>query len=135
MLLSNSTARVQIGRLGEFELKPGYYIYIGSAFGPGGLRARISRHCRTDKPKYWHIDYLREFVTPLTAWVSYGPERLEHRWAQVFYRLEETIPVQGFGCSDCKCHSHLFYASNRPEFAHFSGMLGDQVEAWPCLLE
>ncbi|MGE5646166.1 MAG: DUF123 domain-containing protein [Acidobacteriota bacterium] len=24
-------------------LQPGFYVYVGSAFGPGGLRARIGR--------------------------------------------------------------------------------------------
>jgi len=45
----------------KLDLLPGYYIYIGSAFGPGGVRARMLRHLRADKPKHWHIDYLREF--------------------------------------------------------------------------
>ena len=63
--------RVQIGRLGEIELRPGYYIYVGSAFGPGGVKARVERHWRTDKRKHWHIDYLREHVTPVEAWISY----------------------------------------------------------------
>jgi Uri superfamily endonuclease len=100
---------IQAGRLGEIELVPGYYIYVGSAFGSGGVRARISRHWRVDKPKHWHIDYLREFVTPLSAWVSYEPERLEHRWAQLFHEMSGVNSIQGFGCSDCKCYSHLFH--------------------------
>jgi Uri superfamily endonuclease len=91
ILQSHTTARVQIGRWREIDVEPGYYIHIGSAFWPGGVRARISRHCRTDKPKHWHIDYLREFVIPIGVWVSYEPERLEHRWAQAFYDMRETM--------------------------------------------
>jgi Uri superfamily endonuclease len=79
ILQSYSTGKVQIGRLGQIEPVPGYYIYVGSAFGPDGVMARVSRHWRMDKPKHWHIDYLREFVTPLFAWVSYEPVRLEHQ--------------------------------------------------------
>jgi Uri superfamily endonuclease len=30
----------EIGKLGTLELKPGFYIYVGSAFGSGGLKAR-----------------------------------------------------------------------------------------------
>ncbi|MFQ5579314.1 MAG: DUF123 domain-containing protein [Nitrospiria bacterium] len=44
ILQSRSEARGQVGRLGQINLKPGYYIYVGSAFGPGGVQARVSRH-------------------------------------------------------------------------------------------
>ena len=131
ILQSHSTGKVQVGRLGEIELTPGYFIYVGSAFGPGGLRARVFRHWRTDKLKHWHIDYLREFVTPLSAWVSYEPERLEHRWAQHFYKMSRMEAIQGFGCSDCKCYSHLFYTSTAPDFDLFSNIVGGKVEAFP----
>ena len=36
--------RLEIGRLGTFDIKPGFYAYVGSAFGAGGLRARIGHH-------------------------------------------------------------------------------------------
>ncbi len=38
-----------IPRLGVATLAPGRYVYGGSAYGPGGLRARIGRHLRADK--------------------------------------------------------------------------------------
>jgi len=31
--------RMEIGRLGAFDIRPGFYAYVGSAFGSGGLRA------------------------------------------------------------------------------------------------
>jgi len=117
ILQSHSTKTIQVGRWGQLDLQIGFYIYVGSAFGPGGVRARLSRHWRTEKPKHWHIDYLREFVTPLAAWVSYEPERLEHLWAQHFYEMSGMEAVQGFGCSDCKCYSHLFHTFVAPEVA------------------
>jgi Uri superfamily endonuclease len=52
ILQYDSKASTQIGRWRQIDLEPGYYIYIGSAFGPGGVRARVSRHCRGDKPKH-----------------------------------------------------------------------------------
>lgn len=119
VLQIHSTGNVQIGRLGQIKLVPEYYIYVGSAFGPGGVRARVSRHWRTDKPKHWHIDHLREFVTPLSAWVSYKPERLEHQWAQLFYKMSGMEAIQGFGCSDCKCYSHLFHTVAAPKVTEF----------------
>ena len=120
ILKCKSNDTVQIGRLGQIELRPGYYIYIGSAFGPGGIKARVERHWRVDKRKHWHIDYLREYVTPVKAWVSYETERLEHEWAQILFDMPEMTPIQGFGCSDCGCYSHLFYLPKPPDLSSFT---------------
>jgi Uri superfamily endonuclease len=111
---SHANARAQIGRWRGIGIMPGYYVYVGSAFGPGGVRARVSRHLRTDKPRHWHIDYLRDYVTPLAVWISYEPEHHEHGWAQILFDTLEMTPIQGFGCSDCKCHSHLFHTLTKP---------------------
>ena len=49
LILRASTAQtIQIGRLGDLVMQPGYYIYVGSAFGPGGLAARVGRHLRQE---------------------------------------------------------------------------------------
>ena len=47
-----------VGALGRVKLDEGYYLYVGSALGPGGLKARISRHFRKSKKLKWHIDFL-----------------------------------------------------------------------------
>ena len=39
-------------------LAPGLYGYCGSAYGPGGIRARVARHQRPSKKLRWHVDYL-----------------------------------------------------------------------------
>ena len=130
ILQSDSTARVQIGHWGLLDLQPGYYIYIGSASGPGGVGARVSRHLRLAKAKHWHIDYLREYLTPQAVWVSYETEQLEHCWAQVFYNLPGLTPIQGFGCSDCKCYSHLFQTPKTPDFHLFASIAGGKVESY-----
>ena len=36
--------RLIIGKLGTLNLQPGCYVYVGSAFGPDGLKARIGHH-------------------------------------------------------------------------------------------
>jgi Uri superfamily endonuclease len=36
--------RLEIGRLGAYDIVPGFYAYVGSAFGSGGLRVRIGHH-------------------------------------------------------------------------------------------
>lgn len=121
-------ARVPIGRLGLLDIAPGRYLYVGSAFGPGGLGARVGRHLRRDKPARWHIDHLRPFVTPEALWCSRSPERLEHRWAQALAALAEATPVLGFGASDCGCRSHLIYLPDRPAAARLARALGPGAE-------
>jgi len=38
------------------KAEAGYLIYVGSAGGPGGIRARVSRHLRGPQRLWWHID-------------------------------------------------------------------------------
>ena len=114
ILKSESNTCVQIGRWREIQLKPSYYIYVGSALGPGGIRARVSRHLRTDKRPHWHIDYLRRYVSLVEVWVGYDAKPLEHQWATIFLNTPGMTSIQGFGCSDCKCSSHLFYTDKMP---------------------
>jgi len=121
VLQSHSTETIQVGRWGQLDLQPGFYIYVGSAFGPGGVQARVSRHLRTDKQEHWHIDYLREYTSsPLEVWVNYAAEHLEHQWAGILFEMPELSPFQDFGCSDCECYSHLFFTLDRPE-SHWLG--------------
>lgn len=63
---------------------------------------------------HWHIDYLLERVTSLEAWVSYEAKHLEHEWAEILFEEPEMTPFQGFGCSDCRCFTHLFFTSELP---------------------
>jgi Uri superfamily endonuclease len=130
ILRSRLKAKTQIGRWGQIDLAPGYYIYVGSAFGPGGVQARVSRHCRRTKLMHWHIDYLRELLSPLGAWYSHETKRLEHRWARILCDTSSMSSIPKFGCSDCRCYSHLFQTSMAPDFALFSNMAGGKMESW-----
>jgi Uri superfamily endonuclease len=130
LILQNySNDRVQIGHWLRIDLEPGYYIYVGSAFGPGGVQARVLRHLRKTKTRHWHIDYLSEFVSPFGVWYSHESEHLEHRWAQALCNIKGISPVHGFGCSDCKCYSHLFQTLTVPDFTQFSNIVGGKVES------
>jgi len=119
---------IQVGRWGQLDLQPGYYIYVGSAFGAGGVRARVSRHLRTGKRKHWHIDFLRAHARPVEAWVSYEAVHLEHTWAGILLDMPGMTPIRGFGCSDCRCSSHLAFTRGDPDFATFTKSLGDGVQ-------
>ena len=98
--------KIRIGKLGQFRFKKGYYAYVGSAFGPGGLKSRIKHHIEPKKSYHWHIDYLEAAIREI--WVSDYGERLEHEWAGSLGEIASD-KILGFGCSDCSCKSHLFY--------------------------
>lgn len=128
ILRSYSSAEVEIGRWGRLGVEPGYYyIYVGSAFGPGGVWARVSRHFRKTKTKHWHIDYLREFVDPVCAWYSCAPGNREHQWARTIAEVMKASAVKGFGCSDCTCYAHLFATAGKPDLVRFSRAVGGAV--------
>ena len=97
---------IQIGKLGKFKFRKGYYAYVGSAFGPGGLKSRLKHHIEPKKTYHWHIDFLNPLVTEL--WVSNNGARLEHEWARALGKTASD-KILGFGCSDCTCESHLFF--------------------------
>jgi Uri superfamily endonuclease len=128
VLRSPRSVCAQIGRWSRLDIRPGYYIYVGSAFGPGGVLARVSRHCRGAKSKHWHIDYLREFTTPTSIWYSHADPSLEHRWAETLTKMKDTVPIIGFGCSDCKCKTHLFFSPKEPDPAAFAGKVRSSVK-------
>ncbi len=110
LLLSSTTdVRIRVGRLGTMRLQPGFYVYVGSAFGPGGVRARVSHHQHISPRPHWHIDYLRAHTVVEEVWVCYSHKRLEHLWARFLSSMKGvSVPVPGFGSSDCGCEAHLF---------------------------
>lgn len=109
-----ATACLSIGKLGRFGFAPGWYCYIGSAFGPGGLHARLKHHAgRADSP-HWHIDYFRRAARLAGFWYSYDVSRHEHAWACALHRLSAVrVPAARFGASDCACPAHLLYLGRR----------------------
>jgi len=109
ILRCRKTARIRIGAAGMMAVRPGYYIYVGSALGPGGLRARVARHRRRAKKRHWHIDYLRRHTAFIDARHLADGRNHEHEWAAALAERYE-IAHPGFGASDCRCAGHLFYA-------------------------
>jgi Uri superfamily endonuclease len=112
LLRCTRPSRVAVGSLGNVNFAPGLYLYLGSAFGPGGLRARLARHAARHKVKRWHIDYIRPRMSLANAWFSTSALRLEHTWAAAALALafaKGATPLARFGASDCKCPSHLVF--------------------------
>lgn len=101
--------RGTVGRLGLVELGPGFYIYVGSALGLGGLAARVSRHLKRGKRLRWHIDYLTSDprVEVEAVVYAYAEERLESTLASGLAAVLEPA-VKGFGSSDTGDPTHLF---------------------------
>ena len=115
VLFLRKGVRLKVGKLGSFDFKRGYYAYVGSAFGPGGLASRLKHHRSISARPHWHIDYLRRTATLMDIWVSSKPDRCEHAWAEKLAALEAgRCPVKGFGSSDCGCYSHLVYFERKP---------------------
>lgn len=110
---------LRVGRLGELHLHPGCCVYVGSALGPGGLRARLAHHARIATRPHWHIDYLRRHALLTEVWYSPDPVRREHQWATLFQDLGGAAPLPGFGASDCRCLTHLFHFPDPPDWAPF----------------
>ncbi len=110
-----------IGRLGSLFFPRGHYLYVGSARGAGGLKARLARHRRGTKYPRWHIDYLRCHANLVEIWAVESDQRLECLWAQQLAQLSPARPIPHFGSSDCRCPSHLFHFREKPshrQFAH-----------------
>jgi len=105
--------RLTIGSLGGHDLRAGYYLYVGSALN--GLRSRLSRHLRPEKKRHWHIDYLLAIASVCEIWYMESPERHECAWAEALRWSGVVEPAApGFGSSDCRCGTHLFYSAERP---------------------
>jgi Uri superfamily endonuclease len=114
------TFRAVAGKLGPVCLSPGYWIYIGSAFGPGGLRSRLIHHLKPSPRPHWHLDYVKHGLTPIEIWLTTDAVRREHAWAGDLARLKgAACPISGFGASDCTCRSHMIHLRRRPGFRGF----------------
>lgn len=103
---------LKMRKFGLLELPAGYYLYCGSAHGPGGLRSRISRHLAKQTAKFWHFDYLKEYLQPQCVWWQINVANFECETAQFLAALAgANCVVRGFGASDCRrgCSSHLVY--------------------------
>jgi Uri superfamily endonuclease len=118
-------ANVRVGALGDVYFKEGSYVYVGSA--QRNLEKRVQRHLRKEKKLFWHIDYLlgSERAKIEKVFFRQADKLAECEIAQELGRRGE--PVAGFGCSDCRCQSHLFWfprSSSVQELGVFAAFRG-----------
>lgn len=89
------------------RLAAGIYAYAGSANGPGGIKARVTRHMRKEKKLHWHVDRLTIAAQEITALAFPGGTECALVARMLASGVTE-IPVSGFGSSDCRsCKAHL----------------------------
>jgi len=102
-------SQIKIGALGIVNVQGGTYCYVGSAMN--GLDQRIGRHLSKKKKMRWHIDYLAMECIRMEAYEVAEQEITECELGKVVLDSGGAAVVKGFGCSDCKCQTHLFFLS------------------------
>ena len=102
---------IPIDRRGErIDLEKGFYFYIGSAFGAGGLSSRLHRHIRKQKKKHWHIDQITMHEASEIVGIAVSiNQKKECEFNQFLSSFEYFVPIYGIGNSDCQknCESHF----------------------------
>jgi Uri superfamily endonuclease len=78
---------------------------------------RVDRHIQvlkgTKTTRRWHIDYLLPHTRLVEAFTTKTSRDLECIIAKAIGR--RLLAVPRFGCTDCRCPSHLHYAQERQE--------------------
>ncbi|WP_297003536.1 GIY-YIG nuclease family protein [Thalassospira sp. UBA848] len=99
---------LQNKRFNGITLAKGTYLYCGSANGPGGIAARVKRHCKATKKPHWHVDELTSNGAGRVVSVLAVPGGNECVLRAALQEPDTQVPVPGFGSSDChSCLSHL----------------------------
>ncbi len=101
--------KIKIGSLGFLNFKKGLYAYVGSA--QNNLEKRVHRHLKKEKNLYWHIDYFLQKAKVVKIFYKKARKEEECKTAEKLKKNYEFIPK--FGCSDCKCKSHLFSVNKK----------------------
>jgi Uri superfamily endonuclease len=131
VLNSPGEAVVQIGRLGEILLRPGWYVYVGSALAAKtGVLRRVARHADPSRPRKWNIDYAKPHLRLLEIWFTHDPARRECTWSAAVGSLPGAeIHLKKFGGNDCRagCPAHFYYFGERPTKDVFERRLYQRV--------
>jgi Uri superfamily endonuclease len=109
LVLDLSEAReIHVGKLGPIPFRSGAHVYVGSAMG--GLAPRLQRHLQSSKKVHWHIDYLLQHasIKAIIVGESSDGHQSECSLSRTLGDALDCVP--GFGCTDCRCRSHLYHA-------------------------
>ena len=116
---------LQNKRFAGIVLPKGTYLYCGSANGPGGIAARVKRHCTQNKKPHWHIDELTSHGAGRVVSVLVVPDGNECHLRASLQTDDSSLPVAGFGSSDCKvCQSHLISLSTNDVLRRIGSIAG-----------
>lgn len=107
-------SKIMVGKIGRINFKSGYYVYTGSALN--SLVSRLKRHLSSEKKVFWHIDYLLDSVDAEIVEIVFAVD--SGKWEclladQISENADLSVPK--FGCSDCRCLSHLFFFNDIDE--------------------
>ncbi len=97
---------IYVGSLGMLNFSKGAYCYVGSAMN--GLDQRIGRHLTKEKKIRWHIDRLTTTCISIEAYEAVSQEMCECGLCEIVSENGGEPSFKGFGCSDCRCDTHLF---------------------------
>ncbi|UCD71468.1 MAG: GIY-YIG nuclease family protein [Syntrophobacterales bacterium] len=100
---------IQIGGLGYRFFHRGSYGYVGSA--KRRMNSRLNRHLKDGKRLHWHIDYLLQYAEIEVVVYGQCHSDKECMLAKELSHVFQCLP--GFGSTDCKCTSHLFFSPDR----------------------
>jgi len=104
---------VRVGRLGNIVFNSGVYVYVGS--GLNNVVSRVGRHFKSVKRVFWHIDYIASRVMRIIgAILLISDKRLEGMLSSILKDYYSYVP--GFGASDTKDVSHLFYIHTESKY-------------------
>jgi len=111
LILDMPEISVRVGALGILNFTKSSYCYVGSAMN--GLDQRIARHMSKEKKIRWHIDYLAMECRSMEAYESVDKDISECELCAIVQNNGGKEAVKGFGCSDCKCPTHLFILTDK----------------------
>jgi Uri superfamily endonuclease len=100
---------ISIGKRYLMNFPEGYCAYVGSAMA--GFGARLGHHFKGASKPRWHIDYLLHYATIHSVIICETNDKAECIFAQALAKRFGSITR--FGCSDCRCSSHLFISADK----------------------
>lgn len=131
ILHADQPAVRRIGRLETFWLPAGFFLYVGSACGGGGVRARTTRHGHSTACRMWNLDHIKAIARPVEVWWTHHgrEETVECPWALALAELPDYLcPAPGFGSNDCKsCPAHFYHTLKRPSCQAFAAVVGQET--------